>query len=239
MMNDENRQRLSEVKDILAVLKKLEEIGDDKEKRTELTNFFMDLELDNDSYRKFLNIFKANMVMMVYNLVEATISSLIQEVYDQINDLNLNYGELSEELKDCWLDVKFEEAFDKEAKFSTYKNKAKDIVDKISKDCSVKMSFEKIPGFFGNIDSKVVRNICKIHGIHFETTSRAKIDNGMLNNVKRLRNDLAHGNVAFSDCGKEVSTADYEGYIHEIEIYLSDFEDAVYEYIKRELYSKR
>lgn len=51
----------------------------------------------------FFKILKSNLLLMLYNLVEASIVSGIKEIYDLIKSENLPYAKLSDNIKDLWV----------------------------------------------------------------------------------------------------------------------------------------
>lgn len=237
-MNDEYRQRLKEVRYIVSILQSMENTGD-KISKSENEQHFVDYFTITDcdlEYRDYLNISKASMLIMVYNLIESTVTTFIQSVYDEISDLNVEYADISDVLKELWLEVRFKESYKIDSSFNSYKNKAKDLITEIINKNTVEFNLNKIPGVSGNLDSKGISDIYKKHGIRFSTSSKANYKDGMLTTIKRRRNDLAHGNISFMECGREISILEFDNNINEIENYLSDLEVATNRYIQGQLF---
>ena len=91
------------------------------------------LKSDNDKYNKkyfngdFLKILKSNALLMIYNLVESTIMGGIIEIYDELQQEGITYQQVRQEIQKIWFRFKFNEAYDKQAHYNTYREKAERI----------------------------------------------------------------------------------------------------------------
>ncbi|HHV17388.1 MAG TPA: hypothetical protein GXZ27_00790, partial [Thermoanaerobacterales bacterium] len=115
-----------------------------------------------------------------------------------------------------------------------YQQKAKDIVDSIINSDVIKLDRRAI-GNAGNLDSKIIRSICKNHGIKFSLSSEAKGGN-KLYTVKNKRNNLAHGSQSFSECGGEYTLNDLNEIKNQTYIFLSDILSSMEDYYNNKLY---
>lgn len=151
----------------------------------------------------FLKILKANALLMIYNLVESTVLNGIQEIHNKLKDRDLPYSKVRQEIKDIWFSYKFEEAYDQESHFHTYKDKAMDIVTSIITNKKIELG-KKAVNISGNLDAQQIHNVCKKHGIKFSTSKNCK--GGIkLTEVRDKRNGLAHGRLSFAECGRDYS----------------------------------
>ncbi|UDM73549.1 MAE_28990/MAE_18760 family HEPN-like nuclease [Vagococcus fluvialis] len=240
-MTEEYLKRLEEIKHILNTVKSLETINDNFERsdfENSLFDFFENQTNSSLGFREYINISKSSMQVMVYNLIESTVTSLIQNIYDVIADLNIEYNDISEVLKELWLEIKFKDAYQTDSSYNSYKKRAKFLISEIINQNSVDFNCKKIPGMNGNLDSNVVRTIYQKHGIVYSSDSKANKERGILSSIKKARNDLAHGNISFLENGRSISLTEFENNLSEIEIYLSDLTHAVENYISNELYRK-
>lgn len=240
-MNDEYNKRINEVKYILKILEDMENLHDNPEQNTFTTSFleFFSNDESNFNFRDYLNISKANLLLMLYNLIESTVTTFIQSIYDEIADLDIEYNDVSEVLQDLWLEVRFKDVYQSTSSFNSYKKKAKELISEIINQNSLTFTLDKLSGISGNLDSKSIHDIYKKHGIDYSTESRAKYADGMLTSIKRNRNDLAHGNKSFMECGRDVSTLDLKNDLSEIEKYLFDLKEAANNYILNDEFRKQ
>ena len=146
------------------------------------------------SLRKTL---KGAVSLLLYNMIEATLRESVTKIHDYIDSESIPFDQLRKELK---------EAIFKRAKHS--KLGVDTLVTGISGDIARhlhKATLKENQLFSGNIDRKEVERIAKIYG--FDTDSDfAKTNHGKdLKPLMKNRNDLAHGNVSFSELGAEQS----------------------------------
>lgn len=170
-------------------------------------------ELDNGSVEhcsgahyfnsEFIKILKANTLLMIYNLVESTVMGGILEIYDKLKQEGHTYSSVRKEIKDIWFSYKFNQVYDQQAHFNSYKGKALEIVNAILAGEIIELD-RKAANISGNLDAQQIRNVCHDHGINFTTEpgSRGGI---VLETVKDRRNDLAHGTLSFAECGRDYS----------------------------------
>lgn len=152
---------------------------------------------------EFIKILKANSLLMIYNLVESTVMGGILEIYDRLKQEGLTYSKVRKEIKDIWFSYKFRQVYDQNAHFNSYKGKALEIVNSILVGEVIELD-RKATYISGNLDAQQIRNVCDDHGIRFETTEGSR-GGVVLETVKERRNDLAHGTLSFSECGREYS----------------------------------
>jgi len=187
-------QRCDEINSFLGALSDLYALNDQPECSYSYTD-------DN-----FLKILKANSILMIYNLVEASISSGINEIYDLVHSQGLTYSNVRKEIQEIWFTFKFNQVYDPNAHYNTYKAKAYEIVNSIIMNNTIELN-QKAMGINGNLDANQIRLICKRNGIHYSVDPACK-GGEALDDVKRKRNDLAHGTVSFLECGRSYSLND-------------------------------
>jgi hypothetical protein len=163
--------------------------------------------LSNDLGEKISNrnitILKANNIIILYNLIESTITNILIKIHDEIKSNMTNYEELIPELQSLLF-----------AYYNLlYKNKndiyesAKDITrfiqmiyGKIPFDLSYSEMTKYYSLYSGNIDKKRLYKIFLKYGI------RINIDGNELDTIKNKRNALAHGKMSFEECGRDFTT---------------------------------
>ena len=87
----------------------------------------------------FLKILKSNAILMIYNLVESTIMGAILKIYDSLFQQGITYKMVREEIQEIWFSFKFNEVYDKNAHFNSYRGKAKEIIDFVLADQILKL----------------------------------------------------------------------------------------------------
>ena len=179
-------------------------------------------------------IVRANALLMLYNLVESTLVNGIEEVYSVFRQDGITYSQVRHEIKEVWFNYRFSNAYDKKACFDTYKKTAEKIITSIMLNEPLELD-RKATGISGNLDADSIRDVCKKHGIQFN--SPEECHGGVkLGKVKEQRNQLAHGTLSFVECGRDFTVID----LHEIKIevgkFLNGFIDAIESYYDNKEY---
>jgi hypothetical protein len=172
-----------------------------------------------------LKTFKATAFLLLYNLVESTLSNAIQSIYDELKIKNISYMTVRDDLKRISL-----------------KNLAKLRMDNLHTrilDISVDIitiGFSRRGLFSGNVDARFIRRTSREYGFSHETTYIKTRDGESLLTVKNHRNDLAHGIKSFSEVGKEVSITELGRVKDEVISYLEEILWNVDQYVSDEDY---
>ena len=138
-----------------------------------------------------MNTMKSSALLMIYNAVESTMTNLLQDVFDHLQDNKVDFDSLNNKMKTLILS------------YSKRRSPAS-LVEKMSTSAIglVVACFERADVFSGNLDCKKIRETLKEVGI---SSNYSYSDRALLID-KSERNDLAHGAKSFSDCGKRYST---------------------------------
>lgn len=155
-------------------------------------------EINNDKNiydSEFFKILKSSFILILYNLVEATISEAINDIYNEING-KYKYDLVIPEIKKIWINNKIKTA-------SKNMLLTEEIIDSIVTDI-IELKRERL-SISGNIDDDRIRKICKKHNIKF-----SHMDGSDLKFIKEKRNLLAHGINSFTDCARDLTIQDLE-----------------------------
>lgn len=142
---------------------------------------------------------KANGFLLLYNIVEATLTSAIEEIHESIySDNTLGADELVETLA--------RQAVGRVNSKNLPLNNplSKSILQHWIDDHRKNVAIQKNPLFSGNVDAKVIKDIAKIYGFSADAKGRAAKNGLNLVKVKTKRNALAHGEISFKDCGRDI-----------------------------------
>lgn len=166
----------------------------------------------------FIKISKSNILLMIYNLVESTVMGGILEIYEELKNQNLSYQAVSQEIKNIWFSFIFNQVYDKNAHYNSYRDKASQMISDILNNSTIILD-RKATDISGNLDADKIRQVCSSHGIVFTTPGGCR--GGIaLEDVKEKRNQLAHGTLSFVECGRDYSLDDLEKIKNETNIFL-------------------
>lgn len=157
-----------------------------------------------DNARLF-KIMKSNFILMMYNLVESTVSTGMLEIYETIKNDSCTYKNVVQELQTIWRDAKVKQVYSSSTELKTYTNRVKEIVDDIT--TSTPFVLEKgMLNINGNLNAGRIKHICDDHKIRYNVVD----DDNKLEEVRRKRNSLAHGDESFSQCARDLTLSDLE-----------------------------
>lgn len=151
----------------------------------------------NSTDRELNKILRSNLILMLYNLVESSISNAIEEIHSSIYSHKISFDLLNIELKKVLI---------KQLKNSnphTFVLSINDIAIDI-----VKQSFNKRQISDGNIDNETIVKLGLQYGFCTHTSYKNTQSGKCLKTIKGRRNDLAHGTYSFTEIGKEYTIED-------------------------------
>ena len=148
-----------------------------------------------------INIFKSNSILLLYNLIESTVSNTDRFILKTISNANVLYSESTPKVKEFW--VEHMSKFNK----TEYLVTAISLLDKVQ---TIKINIDKQYNdnekeFQGNLDPKRVDEILSRYGI--ESTKirmiKQETERTSVKNIVTWRNDLAHGKYSFAEFGRD------------------------------------
>lgn len=179
------------------------------------------------SHVEDLKVFRAGAILVIYNAIEASARLGIQAIYDAIAATGTTFDDLNDSLK-----VKILSDFNANAGRKNYDQIQSVAIDLISH------SFDAQKLFAGNVDARKIKEISEKYGFSTDSEHSVTQHGSDLLTIKSKRQDLAHGNLSFSEVGREYSTADIRrmsrysmAYMHSILRHIDD-------YLDKELYKK-
>lgn len=145
---------------------------------------------------ELLKIMKASGFLLLYNLVESTMRSAIEAIFDEISRKRISFDQVKPELKKIVLQNLKKRSTDKIVK----------IINSISVDI-ISAGFDREELFSGNIDARKIQETASSYGFSHSTDYRKTGHGADLVIIKANRNDLAHGIKSFTEVGRN-QTAD-------------------------------
>lgn len=186
------------------------------------------------TYQEMINIFKSNVSLMMYNIIEYTVSGLVECIYDEIRMHHLPYVGVNEQIREVWRRYVLKAAKDPGANFNTFLKRNEEIINCILSNATLNIhARETLPA--GNLDGVSIRSTFESHGICIRTDSE-NFRPDVLGSIKENRNKLAHGSVSFVDAVRDDSIQDFEKYYRFITLFLEELIDVVEEYIESQGY---
>lgn len=153
--------------------------------------------------------FKAEFLLLLYNIVESTTCDCLNSIYDAIMDDNLTFDDVSTEIKQLWRNyLRKQNHPDADSDYSVLN--------------PMKIRFEQLAiSISGSMDYRKIVNVFRKHGCMVDDSKGEKYGNSFLV-VKNKRNLLAHGNISFSECGSGYIHSDLKRFKEDILEYLDD-----------------
>lgn len=147
------------------------------------------------NHDELLKTFKATCYLLLYNLVESTMRNAIEAIFDELKSKGIQFDDCREELRREIL--KNLKKRDMEKLLPRLLSLARDVVHE---------TFEGSESFAGNLDARTIRRTAMRFGFGVPVGSEF----ALLQTVKDVRNDLAHGVKSFAEVGRNASPSDLE-----------------------------
>lgn len=218
-----------------------------EERKVEIEFYYSILkDIDSSSDRintvdnaRFERILKSNFLLMLYNLIEACITTGFIEIYEAIETHGNTYTDLIDEFQRIWSDYKICEPSENTANQGTYKRIVRNILSDILAnkplvfETSDQIKFTKnILRISGNLDARAIRELLSEHNITFADQT----DKPKMLIVKRKRNQLAHGEESFGDSARDYTVSDLEDFKDEVLGFIKAVLDTMKEYYDNKRY---
>jgi len=182
--------------------------------------------------KDIIPVLKANLFLLLYNLVESTIRNAINDIVDEINDKDLVYKSLKDELRKAWVKKATKDL--ESAKTDKITMTVFEILERFHDEPFIKYERDFI-NFSGNLDAKKIRTIAE--SIGFSTMVHHTAKGGeKLEDIKDKRNSLAHGNFSFSEIGREYNISSLEEIKKQVFIYLKGLLKNIKSYLDNQEY---
>lgn len=173
-----------------------------------------------------IKILKASAVLLLYNLIEASISKIVSDVFEEIKANQCSFESVSDKIQKLWIDQFVHDL--REGNFSDEKLKStfNRVITGIFEKTVLYLDPTKTLKFGGNLDETKIHDVsnkigCKIPGV----------DGRSLKEVKRKRNQLAHGDSTFCEIGKDLTLNELKSLRDSVFRYLEEvflnFEDYI------------
>lgn len=167
---------------------------------------------------EWINISRAATYLLIYNSVESTVRTAFAELYQRMHAEKSSFSLWRSEIKDWWVRQEYRRIDHYSGSAKTYAELSLKLIDKAVVNVTAELDAHAMP-ISGNLDAKTVRKILISHGISDKTVRWAN-GGANLGVVKTKRNYLAHGNLSFDECGREVTGAELRKIARESQVFL-------------------
>ncbi len=175
--------------------------------------------------RELEKTLRASAYLMLYNLVEATMTSAIDAIHQHIANERVGFDELKEDLRRIAI-----KGLRKALSSDTPTELLNSAIPLSS--ALIWLGFDKKDLFSGNLDGRLIKDKAKEYGFQLADHDKAASRDGTrLLNVKTKRNELAHGGISFEDCGHDTSVDELVAIFDEIKIFIKAVLDGVSVYL--------
>lgn len=172
-------------------------------------------------------ILKSNFALLLYNLIESTVTNCLVAIHSAISRENCKYTELSENIQHIFIDYYYKNLAANKISSDNITSHLQVMINTWAYDAIVQLSFDEYTKyktgstFSGNLDSKEINKLAKKYGVDFELKSSE------LEKIRNRRNKLAHGEVSFLECCN-LDTLPYMKVLKDRTIhFLSEFTDSI------------
>lgn len=181
------------------------------------------------------NILKANTFLLLYNLVESTIRNLLWDIFLALQQDNVEYSQLVEDVKRVLIERKI--SLDFSSTNDTITNQVMNIINSAFNDLTILRPSEKKDIFLegGNLGFDQIQKTFKKYGIRNITENHISQPE-YFNKTKANRNHLAHGEKTFKECGRDYTYSELKEYNDSICEFLERIMGVVENYIQQKSY---
>ncbi|MDH5669706.1 MAG: MAE_28990/MAE_18760 family HEPN-like nuclease [Nitrospira sp.] len=176
-----------------------------------------------------LRTFKANLFLMLYNLMEATVKNAVESIFDELGRQGISFDSCRSEVKREVLS-NLRNCHNKNHLRSRNVSDVLHLFQHFSTDAVTK-TFQRTEVVSGNVDAREIRELADRYGF-----GKPAADGNLLLTVKTHRNDLAHGDKSFAEVGRDFDVPRLEEVKTKTIAYLSQFITNVTEYVTQQHY---
>ncbi len=176
---------------------------------------------------------KSNMYLLLYNLVESTVTKCLVEIHNSICDENCKYIELSDEIQNLFTNHYYKSLRNGNITEENIITHIRTMVHTWVFSANFSMTYADLSkyktgnNFSGNLDSKEVRKIAAKYGIDFNEKCEE------IRQIRDFRNKLAHGEISFQDASNLKGIEYFENAKIKTVAFLNDFINSVEIYINQ------
>lgn len=184
-----------------------------------------------------IDILRSTTYLLLYNLIESTVYNCIISIFDQINDSQIKYFEVVEEVQKYWLKNLYK-----------HNNKGKETIITTIMDVAVRIFNDTISlvsnqiNYGGSLDAKSIFKTAKSMKIDISNLRKVYKENKhgqVLLDIKNKRNWLAHGEKSFTEVGSSCLPTQLKETKEYVFQFLEEFITSIENYLRHEQYKSQ
>lgn len=135
------------------------------EDRKEEINFYYSIMIEIESAdghietidnNRLVKIMKSNLLLMLYNLVEACVVSGMMEIYEDLKNDGCSYNSVISEIQNIWAKNEINEIYGPTTERIAYENRVQRIIQNITSESPIILSRDAL-GVSGNLNAKKLK----------------------------------------------------------------------------------
>lgn len=176
------------------------------------------------------SVVRSNVKIMIYNIIEFSVTSLVQAIYDRIEGEQCGYAEVSEKLRAIWHRTRMRSRLnDPTANNNTAERVSKELLDHAVANTTLHFETRhSIAG--GNLDGDKILQLFNDHGVVVHA-AEGNYRANELKDIKDRRNGLAHGSVSFEEAGSQIITSELAELLSHVDSFLTQLRKDVIAYL--------
>jgi hypothetical protein len=174
------------------------------------------------------HILLSNLFLLLYNLVESSISGAIESIYKEMLANAVSYDAIQPAIQMEIMDNVRKNVNTKKL-VETVDNLVIDILKYYPKSTEL---------FSGNVDQEEIKKIGQKYGFSVHTEARKTKNGEKLKIIKNRRNELAHGFKSFQECGAERTFQEMKMIKEESLLYVEQILKNIDAFLKNKAYLK-
>jgi hypothetical protein len=174
------------------------------------------------------HILLSNLFLLLYNLVESSISGAIESIYKEMLVHSVSYDDIQPAIQMEIMDHVRKNVNTKKL-IETVNHWVIDILKHYPKSTEL---------FSGNVDQEEIKKMAQKYGFSIHTDARKTKNGEKLKTIKNRRNELAHGFKSFQECGEERSFQEMKAIKEECLLYIEQILKNIDTFLKNKAYLK-
>ena len=226
--------RLEETKSMITLATLLDVldqgVGEDLTYRSIMAKAYEEAESANPKGSLVSSVVRSNVKIMIYNIIEFSVTSLVQAIYDRIEGEQCGYAEVSEKLRAIWHRTRMRSRLnDPTANNNTAERVSKELLDHAVANTTLHFETRhSIAG--GNLDGDKILQLFNDHGVVVHA-AEGNYRANELKDIKDRRNGLAHGSVSFEEAGSQITTSELAELLSHVDSFLTQLRKDVIAYL--------
>lgn len=226
----EFEKRVDEIEKYFELVDKIEQLGTFES--NSITFPFEEYVVDLDLQK----ILKSHCYLLIYNLIESSIRNGIIAIHDAIGLDNLTYKDLKPNIQKLWIRNDLTKSYQdryitKETIVTNLENTLKTVLD----NSLVILDANNIP-ISGNLNAEFINKLIEMYGFYGNLGISKKEIDPIFDYIVKMRCDLAHGNVSFTEASNQKAWNDIVNMKNKSIIYLTNLLQNIENYINNKNY---